>query len=328
MLMLELKRRNVPLDRDVIFLAESGEEGTTAVGIDFMTREHRSEIDAEYCFAEGGTVLRSGGRVRFAGIQTLEKNPRAIELTATGPAGHGSVPLEGNALVHLSKAVAAVSAWKPPIRLNETTREYFRRLAALASGEDAARYRSVLVPDSPDAQRADAYFQANEPRYASMLRTSISPTIIQGGYRVNVIPSEAKATLDVRMVPVEDPDAFLDAIRGVINDPAVKVAYVARSERPKGPAARVDSEAFKALETVVAMTYDTVAVPIMGTGATDMSQVRAAGTQCYGIGPASDVEDVGKGFGAHSDQERILESELYRFVRYSWEAVVGMARSR
>ena len=95
MMMLMLKRMNVPLDRDVIFLAESGEEGTTRVGIQLMAGQHFPKIDAEYCLAEGGGVTRVGGKVKYASVQTLEKIPRAIELTARGPAGHGSVPLQG-----------------------------------------------------------------------------------------------------------------------------------------------------------------------------------------------------------------------------------------
>ena len=106
MLMLMLKRMNVPLDRDVIFLAEAGEEGSTRVGIQYMTRQHYDAIDAEYCLAEGGAVVRAGGRVKFAAVSTTEKIPRAVELTARGPAGHGSVPLRGNAVAHLATAVA------------------------------------------------------------------------------------------------------------------------------------------------------------------------------------------------------------------------------
>lgn len=328
MMMLSLKRLNVPLDRDVIFLAESGEEGTTRVGIDFMTSQHSSEIEAEYCFAEGGNVTRAGGSVKFASVQTSEKLVRTVELVVTGPAGHGSVPLRGNAIAHLSAAVAAASNWRVPVRLNDTTREFFGRLATISAGQDAARYRAVLAPGSPGAVSAEEFFAANEPRYASMLRTSISPTIISGGYRSNVIPSEARATLDVRMVPGEDPAAFLEALQKVINDPAVTARYVSASTRPASPAARIDTEAFRSIESAVARDYDTVTVPTMGTGATDMAQVRATGTQCYGFGPAADIEDGPKGFGAHSDQERILESELHRFVRFSWDVVVGLARAR
>jgi len=176
MLMLSLKRLNVPLDRDVIFLAEAGEEGTTRVGIDFMTSQHASEIQAEYCFAEGGNVTRAGGSVKFAGVQTTEKLVRTVELVATGPAGHGSVPLRGNAIAHLSAAVAAASNWRVPARLNDTTREFFGRLATISEGPDGARYRAVLDEGSSAAASAEEFFAANQPRYASMLRTSISPT--------------------------------------------------------------------------------------------------------------------------------------------------------
>ena len=161
-----------------------------------------------------------------------------------------------------------------------------------------------------------------------MIRTSISPNIIQGGYRVNVIPSEAKATLDVRMVPGEDTAAFLATLRDVIQDPAITVAYASRDVRPQTPIARLDTEAFRVIEQAVTKHYQTVALPTMLTGATDMAYLRAKGMQCYGVGPAFDAEDGPKGFGAHSDQERILESELHRFVRFQWDIVRQLAGSR
>ena len=326
MMMLMLKRLNVPLDRDVIFLAEAGEEGSTRVGIQLMVDKYFDRIDAEYCLAEGGNVTRVGGKVRYASVQTLEKQPRAIELTARGPAGHGSVPLPGNAVVRLSRAVAAVGAWRPPIRLNETTRAYFTRLAGISSPADAARYRALLQPAT--TKGADDYLVEHEPRHASMLRTSVSPNIVQGGYRVNVIPSEAKATLDVRLLPDEDPGTFLALVRKVIGDPEVDVRFVARDLRPRTGNANLESDAFKAIERAVTRHYDAVTLPTMSTGATDMAYVRAKGVQCYGIGPALDFEDGPKGFGAHSDQERILESELHRFVRFKWDVVVDLARAR
>src|SRR5919106_6679092 len=114
MVMLLLKRHNVALDRDVIFLAEAGEEGSTRVGIQYVVNQHFAKVDAEFCLAEGGGVTRQGGKVKFASVQTLEKIPRGIELTARGPSGHGSVPLRPNAIVHLANAVARVAEWKPP----------------------------------------------------------------------------------------------------------------------------------------------------------------------------------------------------------------------
>jgi acetylornithine deacetylase/succinyl-diaminopimelate desuccinylase-like protein len=161
-----------------------------------------------------------------------------------------------------------------------------------------------------------------------MLRTSVSPNIIQGGYRFNVIPSEAKATLDVRMHPDEDQDWFLQEVRRVINDPAVEAAFTVRSLRPRTASVPLDTEGFKAVEAALKREYEGTVLPTMSTGATDMAYLREKGMQCYGIGPATDIEDGPKGFGAHSDQERILESELHRFVRFTYGLVVDLAAAR
>jgi acetylornithine deacetylase/succinyl-diaminopimelate desuccinylase-like protein len=160
-----------------------------------------------------------------------------------------------------------------------------------------------------------------------MLRTSISPNMFQGGYRVNVIPSEAVATLDVRMLPDDDPAAFLEEVKRVVNDPAVDVAFTARDVRPNGTT-RLGTEAFNVLEANIKKHYNTITLPTMSTGATDMAYLRAKGMQCYGIGPALDIEDGPKGFGAHSDQERIPENELYRFVRFKYDVVTDLVRAR
>ncbi len=328
MTMVMLKRMNVPLARDVIFLAEAGEEGTTRVGINFMTQQHWDKIDAEFCLAEGGGLTRSNGQVKFATVQTLEKIPRAISVTARGPAGHGSVPLENNAVARLGEAVGAIAAWTPPMRINETTASYFKRLATVSTPEEAARYQNVLSPDPKVSGPADQWLRRNEPRHWSMLRSSLSPTIIQGGYRVNVIPSEATATIDVRTAPDEDPAKFLEMVKQVVDDPNVELAWAARDVRPGTGNANLASDAFKAVEANITKHYKAITLPTMSTGATDMAYLRAKGMQCYGIGPATDVEDGPKGFAAHSDQERILESELYRFIRFTWDTVVEIAGAR
>jgi acetylornithine deacetylase/succinyl-diaminopimelate desuccinylase-like protein len=327
MTMVLLKRHNVALDRDVIFLAEAGEEGTTRVGIKYMTEQHFSRIEAEYCLAEGGGVSRSGGKVKFASVQTLEKTPRAIELVARGVAGHGSVPLRTNPIVHLSAAVARVAAWKPPVRINDTTRAYFKRLAALSAPGDARRYQDIIGSDPALVEAADEYFLDFEPRHASMIRTSISPNVFQGGYRINVIPSEARATLDVRTHPDDDPERLLAEVRRIVNDPTIEVAWGQRDVRPSSGSAELDSEAFTAIEAGITTHYGTVTLPVMSTGATDMAYLRAKGIQCFGVGPATDIEDGPKGFGAHSDQERILETELHRFVRFYYDLVLSLARA-
>lgn len=326
MTMLQLKRMKIPLDRDVIFLAEASEEGNGPYGINFMVDRHWPEIDAEYCFAEGGEVVRKGGKIEYAAVLTTEKIAHTVKLIARGVSGHGSVPLRTNAIVHLSQAVAKIAAWQTPMRLNETTRAYLERLARISAPEDAARYRKIL--EQKDVDNVQEYFAINLPRLHSTLRTSISPNIIKGGYLRNVIPSEAEATLDIRALPDEDMPALLEQLRKLINDPAIEVVSVTGSAtRPAAPPSRLDSEAFKLVEAAHERIYGVVTIPTMLTGGTDMAQVRARGVQCYGIGPMTDAEDGPKGFGAHSDQERILVEALHKFVRLHWDVVSNLAKT-
>ena len=258
-------------------------------------------------------------------VGTAEKVPVAVTLIARGPAGHGSVPLRTNAVVHLAQAVAKVAAWQPPMRLNDTTRTYFERLAGISPPEQAARYRGIVDPQKTAA--IQEYFATEEPAHNSMLRTSISPNIIQGGYRANVIPSEAQVRLDVRALPDENMETLLAQMKQVIGDPTVEIVTTpgARKARHAVSGQQRSLSGDRASDQKALWR---VTVPSMSTGATDKAQLRAKGIPSYGIGPATDEEDGPLGFGAHSDQERILESELHRFVRMHWDAVTALAGSK
>lgn len=326
MTMLLLKRNKAVTDRDVVFLAEAGEEASVRVGIEYMVKEHWPEIEAEICIAEGGAGIRKGGQPRYVTVQTAEKIPYSVVLRSTGPAGHGSRPLKANAVAHLSQAVVRVSEWLPPMRMNDTTRYYFERLATVSSPEEAARYNGLMDPARSMA--IQQYLAEHEPGHSSMLRTSISPNIIRGGYQKNVIPSEAEATLDVRALPDENIQQFVDKIQGIVNDPQVRVELGSSDSRPGAPASRLD-ENFRAIEEAWKSIYPgIVTIPSMSTGATDMAYLRERGVQCYGIGPMIDEEDGPKGYGAHSDQERILEQSLFDFVKFKWRVVRSLAGAR
>jgi acetylornithine deacetylase/succinyl-diaminopimelate desuccinylase-like protein len=326
MLMLLLKRSGAKLDRDVIFLAESGEEGDTGPGIDFMVREHFDQIDAEFAITEGGGAKLQQGKVTLLTIATAEKMPRRARLVVNGTSGHGSVPRKDNALVKLAQAVAKVGTWEPPMRLNDTTRAYFERLATVSTPAQAARYHGLLDPER--TVNTQHYLQEFEPTHYSMLRTSVVPTIVQGGYRMNVIPSEAEATLDIRVLPDEDVAQFYEEMKKVINDPAVKIEPLAAGARMATPPSRLDTEMFKAIEVVSKRLYPgSTTLPTMLTGATDMAQLRAKGIQSYGIGPAVEEGDS-VNYGAHSDVERLPEASLHRLARFTWEIVTEVAASK
>ena len=325
MVMLLLKRMNVALDRDVIFLAEAGEEATPRVGIDYMVDKHWEEIDAEYCLAEGGFASARNGEVRYVAIATTEKVPARARLIARGTAGHGSIPRMDNAVARLAAAVAKVADWQPPMRLNETTREYFERLATISPAEEAARYNHIVAAERrPHIER---YLALHDPFHHSMLRTSVAPTMLKGGFRINVIPSAAEAGLDIRALPDEDIDAFYADLLAVVNDPNVEIVPLPRA-RPPAPPSRLDNEMFRVLEGVGRRMFPgSVVLPLMLTGATDMAQLRAKGMQCYGLGAVRDEADFAAGRGPHGDDERIAEQALLQLVQFLWFAVLDAAAS-
>jgi acetylornithine deacetylase/succinyl-diaminopimelate desuccinylase-like protein len=324
--MLLLKRNNVALDRDVIFVAESGEEGGALAGFQHVVAMHWSEIDPEFVLAEGGGGILRDGKPYTVTVAAAEKVPRRMKLIAKGTAGHGSVPRPDNAIAHLATAVSRISTWNPPMRLNDITRTYFERLATISSPEARARYNGLF--DETRRAAVEQYLAASELRHNSMLRTSISPTMIRGGFRVNVIPSDAEADLDVRALPDEDMDAFVAEMRKVIGDAQIEIkpqlVY-----RPAPPASRLDTEMFRVLEQTAKKLYPgAVVLPTMLTGATDMSYARFKGVDSYGIGPLIDEKDAESGGGAHGDDEKIREKSLHDFVRFQYDAVVSIAAKR
>jgi acetylornithine deacetylase/succinyl-diaminopimelate desuccinylase-like protein len=322
MILLLLKRMKVKLDRDVIFLAEAGEEGTSSYGIDYMVKEHWREIEAEFAIAEGGSIVEEGGKPHHVLISTTEKSPQRMRLVAHGPAGHASRPEMANAVVHLAEAVSRAGNWQTPMRLNETTRVYFQRLAAISPPELAARYRDILNPAR--AAEVDRYFRKNEAGHYSILRTSVVPTIVNIGFRANVIPSEGEAMLDVRALPDEDMTRFVAELRRVIGDPAIEVIPPKANARPVAAPSRIDTEMFRIFEAVGRRMFNVPTLPNMMTGATDNAQLRAKGVQAYGTGPIVTPEEGPLG-GAHTDDEHIPVRSVVAMVEYLWNSVVGVA---
>ena len=321
MVALLLKRLHVPLDRDVILLGEAGEEGGAQVGIGYMVNQHWDEIACEFAITEGGTMTSRDGKVRTVEIAATEKVPRGVRLVAHGQAGHGSRPRLDNPVAHLAAAVAKVAANQPPMRLNDTTRTYFERLATVSSPEEADRYNHLTDPKRAPA--IEAYFAQHELTHYSILRTSVVPTIMKAGFRSNVIPSEAEATLDIRALPDEKFPQFYDWLKNLINDPAVEVVAGQRGGREPGAPSRLDTDMFRAFEaTTRAMFPGAITLPAMLTGATDNAQLRAKGVQAYGFGPIVDEKDAIGGGGAHGDDEHLLESSLYQEVEFIWRSVL------
>ena len=325
MVLILLERNGIEMDRDIIFLAEAGEEGTPDVGINFMVENHWDDIAAEFALAEGGGGVLVDDHAHVVGVQTTEKMPRRVMLVARGTAGHGSIPREDNAVAILARAIARADAWQTEMRLNETTKAYFERLAAISAPEDADRYHGVADPDR--TEEIQRWFLDNDPYHYSVLRTSVVPTILEAGFRRNVVPSEASAWLDIRMLPDEDVAGFYANLARIIDDPRVEIVPE-RIYRPAAPPSGIDNEMFEVLERVAARVYpDATVLPTMSTGATDMSQVRAKGIPAYGIGPLRSVEERNSGNGAHSDNERVSEAAFRDFLRFMWLTIIEIGAS-
>ncbi|MBC8123894.1 MAG: M20/M25/M40 family metallo-hydrolase [Gemmatimonadaceae bacterium] len=317
-----LHRLKVPLDRDVILLAEADEEAGGEAGIKFMIEKHWDKIACEFALNEGGWIYEQDGNVQYVGVSTTEKVPRRIRLVAKGTSGHGSMPRPDNAVTHLAAAVAKLGSMQMPMRLNETTQTFFRRLATISPATEAALYRDLENPGRTTA--AQEQMRLTNIMYNSMLRTSLAPTIIKGGFRNNVIPAEAEATIDIRALPDEDIPKMVATLRKVIDDPTVEV--LPPSTEPAPAPSRLGTEMFKALERVQAQVFPgAVTLPVMLTGATDSAPLRAKGVQAYGVGSVVTDEER---LRIHGNDERLSIAGLGKFVELLYRSVVEIAATK
>jgi acetylornithine deacetylase/succinyl-diaminopimelate desuccinylase-like protein len=319
---VQIHRQRLPLDRDIIFVAEAGEEGASNVGTDFLVARHWDKLDAEFALNEGGWTFQRDGAVQYVGVASTEKVGRRIRLVASGTSGHGSMPRRDNAIVHLAAAVARIGAFQPRMKLNETTRAFFERLATVSPPDEAHLFRNLEHP-TLGLEMQEKVYDLNI-MYNSMLRTSISATIIKGGFRNNVIPAEAEATLDVRALPDEDMDAFVAELRRVVDDPAVQ--FEVADPRPVPPSSRIDSEMFLALERAQKKVFPkAVTLPLMLPAGTTSPRLRAKGVQVYGINTVVSMDERAR---IHGNDERVSVEGYGQFIEMVYRAVAEVAGAR
>ena len=320
--MQQLSVRRNRLDRDIIFLATAAEEGGSG-GIDSIVGNHFDLIrDAEFALNEGGRIRVQDGRVRTVNIQTTEKIYYEVVGRATGPSGHGSVPLPDNALAALAHAAVHVHKWKPPVRLNETTRLYFARLAQIET--DSTMRSAMLRVSAPGASKAQidsaADVLSREPLHNAVLRTGASLTIIQGGTRSNVIPSEGTATFNVRTVPGDDINEIVKEMNRVGGEKQV-VFELDGGVSPAPPVSPVSTALYQAMDRAAkTMAPDAIVVPFMSTGATDGALLRQNGIPTYGILPMPLImEDE---LRMHGDNERVPVAALGWATEYLYRVLL------
>ncbi len=317
--MVMLKREKIPLDRDVLFIATPDEE-VDDIGADWVLRGHTDLLEnAEFLINEGGVNLEENGRVRYVGVDVGEKSPLWLRLTAHGKAGHGSRPLPESAPNRLVRALDRLLTWETPLQLLPQVELFLQRMAPLESGRRAAWFRD------PRRAMKDPKFRAfvrSDPELGYMFRNTISLTMMGGSQQTNVIPSEAWANLDVRLLPGEQPEQFLEQLKRAIKDPAISVAPLGTFHKANSSPA--DTALFRAIEHVSARYFPGAPVtPHLDSGYTESQRYREVGIACYGFSPYQVTEE--ENHSEHANDERVRVEQVRRAPRVLFDIVADVA---
>jgi|GraSoiStandDraft_41_1057321.scaffolds.fasta_scaffold139234_2 acetylornithine deacetylase/succinyl-diaminopimelate desuccinylase-like protein len=319
--MIEIKRRNIKLSRDLILLAEADEEAGST-GIQWVIQHAWPKIDAEFALNEGGSILETKDGPKVFEVQTTEKIPTRITLTARGTAGHGSLPRADNPVLRLARAVVKLSDSEEPVKLNTTTRRYLREVSKLPEYS----WLGPLLPrlDNPITAQATAnQIRSHDAEIDAMLRTTVVPTMLRAGIKINVIPNTAEAQVDVRRLPNETREDVLARFRQAINDSLIEVSLAPGQQMPATEPSSLTTAAYRAMEHAIARIYPRdIVVPYMSRGATDGSFLRARGVAVYGV-PIFVRE--GSDSRAHGNDERITPKNLEDGVELLWQMVLETA---
>ena len=307
---IALKRSNAHLNRDVIFLATDDEEGSGDASIKTLIAKNWDKFAAGYALNEGGEVVAKGGKVQYVAVQASEKVSVNVAVIAKGPSGHASVPTKENAVVHLAAAVAKIGTYSAPVHFTTVVRRYFEGLAAISDGEIAKWMRSMETTDR--GEHAQRVISDANPQWGSMMRDSIAPTMLSAGVRPNVIPGEARAMLNIRLLPGETIDVLLGALTKLVNDPQVRLE-VQPNAGLAAPTSSLESDFYGVINKVAAQEFGGVPVlPYQSTWATDSAQLRLHNVQAYGLWPFPVTdEDLRR---MHGDDERILIASFNKGV--------------
>jgi len=328
---IRLKKEGYLPDRDLILALTADEEGGSSNGVDWLLREHRDWIDAEYCInLDGGEFEKDKDKRLLAGIQASEKVYVDFQFESLNPGGHSSVPSPDNAIYHLAGALARLQSFSFPLEVNEITRSYFERNAAMESGQLAADMKAIAKqPPDPAAVRR----LSEVPYYNSLLHTTCVATMLSGGHAPNALPQTARANVNCRIFPGEDPEDVHKALERVSNDPKVKINVVAQLT-PDGKVVPVVSvppspllpEVTQAMERVLGAVWPGVPlVATMSTGATDGKYTRIAGIPTYGISCMFfDKHDNRE----HGKDERVGVQDFYDGVNFNYRLMKELSSSK
>ena len=325
--MLLLKRtvldQGGALSRDVIFVANSDEEAGGEWGMGWLVAHHPELIKAEFALNEGGRTRIVNGKPLYVAVQNTEKVPYGVIVTAHGPGGHAAIPLAGNAIARLGRALAAIGAHEEPVVMKPTTKVFFADLGIVWPDKTVGRAMTDVA--SGDAKRvaAGAKVLSTIPVFNAVIRNGISPTLVSGGIRSNVIPTEATATLNVRNLPGESIHDVVARLKTAVNDSLVDITVA--DSGVDTPASSFETAMFTAIaDAVKELDPGMVTVPYLSTGATDSARLRALGMQAYGILPfPMDQNDEDR---MHGNDERIPLTSLAFGTKLIYGAMLRVTR--
>jgi acetylornithine deacetylase/succinyl-diaminopimelate desuccinylase-like protein len=321
--MIRYKQEGYKPDRDIILVLETDEEilDRNAVGIQWLIKNHRDLIDAEFAFNEGGSVGVRNGKALRNDIQTSEKVPCDFSLEVRNSGGHSSVPTKDNAIYHLAGGLVRLSQFDFPVKLNETTRTWLQQAAAL---EDKQLGADMISTASANPDPAAVARLSAKPAYNAQLRTTCVATLLEGGHADNALPQKAQATVNCRVLPGESIEEVQKTLIRVVDDNQISVTPTwVQVQSPPSP---LNPEVLGAIKQLTTEFWPGVPViPTMSTGATDGSFLRNVGIPTYGTsGLASDVDDI----RAHGKDERVQIKAFYDGQEYLYRLVKSLSSEK
>jgi acetylornithine deacetylase/succinyl-diaminopimelate desuccinylase-like protein len=319
---IAVKEQGIPLTRDLVLVAFADEEAGGEFGADFVWKHHRDLIDAEFAINEGGgSPLAIGGKT-FYTCQAGEKGGTRLKMTVRGSPGHASVPVQGTAMEKLGEALNRLHAWEPPTKLTTSVRLMLQGIADALGGETAEKIGAMLAGEEPPwAELATLPIaEPEKDHFRAVTRNTVVPTIIHGGHRINVIPSEVVVEIDGRILPGEDPEAFRQQVQEAVGEVA-EITFLHESQE-SGIEADPASDFFEAIKTTMAdLAPDAAVVPALISGGTDAGLV--PGIKVYGFFPVLPTERVALyATLVHGHNERFHIDDLEYGTRFLYDLVV------
>ena len=312
------KKEGYVPDRDIILALTADEEGGVSNGVDWLLKNKRELVDAEFVLNhDGGGILAVKGKPLMMTLEATEKMYADYTLTVTNPGGHSSLPVPDNAIYQLANALTHLQHHKFPLEMNNVTRAYYQRMSKVETGQRASDMMAILnrPPDAKAVERLSA-----DPIDNSILHTTCVATRLNAGHANNALPQFAQATVNCRIEPGHAPEEITAQLERVVDDPKVKITYVGAIggiPSKSYPPAPLRDDILSPLGEVVAVMWPGLPIiPDMDTGASDAVYTNAVGLPTYGIsGEAIDRDDI----RAHGKDERVRQDAFYDAVTFYYK---------